>query len=80
MTNNYSIIVLLLIILIVVTIVYLRKTEQLENFQENVENGLSKVNIERLLAGLNDTWPQYLQGSLEEVFFLDQMDHLGPDA
>ena len=46
MNNNYSIIVLLLIILIVVTIVYLRQTEQIENFQENVENGLSKVNIE----------------------------------
>ena len=46
MKYNYSIVVLLLIILIVVTIVYLRQTEQLENFQENVENGLSKVNIE----------------------------------
>ena len=47
MNNNYLIIVLLLVILIVVTIVYLRQTEQLENFQENVENGLSKVNIEK---------------------------------
>ena len=46
MNNNNLIIILLLVILIVVTIVYLRQTESIENFQENIENGLSKVNIE----------------------------------
>ena len=45
MNYKYSIVVFVLVILIVSTIVYLRQSETLENFQESDE--VTKVNIER---------------------------------
>ena len=48
MNYKYSVIVVLvLVILILASVNYIRETEKLEKFQENVENELSKVNIEK---------------------------------